>query len=105
MGEGSPWSVASPGTRGPATFLSKALATVAGNLYLVVASLVLAVATIAVSWMPPRGRWALAVTRLWAAGLLRASGVRLVVRRAVELDPGASSIYLANHQSLFDIPA
>ena len=95
----------SPGTRGPATFLSKALATAAGNLYLVVASVVLGIATIAVSWLPPRGRWSLAVTRLWSAGLLRISGVRLTVRRAAELDPGASYIYLANHQSLFDIPA
>jgi 1-acyl-sn-glycerol-3-phosphate acyltransferase len=105
MGEGSPLSTSNPGTRGPAMFLSKALATVAGNLYLVVASLVLGIATIAVSWLPPRGRWSLAVTRLWSAGLLRAGGVRLAVRRAAELDPGASYVYLANHQSLFDIPA
>src|ERR1700724_472976 len=105
MGEGSPLSASNPGTRGPATFVSKALATVAGNLYLVVASLVLGIATIAVSWLPPRGRWSLAVTRLWSAGLLRISGVRLTVRRAAELDPGTSYIYLANHQSLFDIPA
>lgn len=98
-------SASNPGTRGPATFPSKALATVAGNLYLVVGSLVLSIVTIAVSWVPPRKRWALAVTRLWAAGLLRASGVRLEVRRAAELDPEASYVFLANHQSLFDIPA
>jgi 1-acyl-sn-glycerol-3-phosphate acyltransferase len=98
-------SASNPGTRGPATFLSKALATVAGNLYLVAGSLVLGTAAIVASWVPPRGRWALAVTRLWSAGLLRASGVRLEVRRAAELDPGASYVYLANHQSLFDIPA
>ena len=98
-------SASNPGTHGPATFLSKGLATVAGNLYLVVASLVLGVVTIAVSWLPPRGRWSLAVTRLWSAGLLRISGVRLTVRRGAELDPGASYVYLVNHQSLFDIPA
>ncbi len=98
-------SASNPGTRGPATFLSKGLATVAGNLYLVVASLVLGVVTIAVSWLPPRGRWSLAVTQLWSAGLLRISGVRLVVRRSAELDPGTSYVYLVNHQSLFDIPA
>ena len=45
----------------------------AGNLYLVVGSLVLGLVTIAAGWLPPRGRWALQVTRLWAAGLLRVS--------------------------------
>jgi len=98
-------SASNPGTRGPATFLSKALATVAGNLFLIVGSLVLGIVTIVASWLPPRGRWALGVTRLWSAGLLRASGVRLEVRRGSELDPGSSYVYLANHQSLFDIPA
>lgn len=98
-------SASNPGPRGPARFFSKALATVAGNLYLVVASLVLGIVTIAVSWLPPRGRWSLAVTRLWSAGLLRISGVRLAVRPAAEIDPGASYVYLANHRSLFDIPA
>jgi 1-acyl-sn-glycerol-3-phosphate acyltransferase len=82
----------------------KALATAAGNAFLVIGSLVLGIVTIAVAWLPPRGRWALATTRLWAAGLLRASGVRLEVRRPAELDPAKSYVYLANHQSLFDIP-
>jgi 1-acyl-sn-glycerol-3-phosphate acyltransferase len=80
------------------------LATVAGNLWLLAGSLVLATATIVASWLPPRGRWALAVIRAWAAGLLRASGVRLEVHRAADLDPAAAYVYLANHQSLFDIP-
>jgi 1-acyl-sn-glycerol-3-phosphate acyltransferase len=98
-------SAANPGARGPAPLPSKALATVAGNLFLVGGSLVLGVITMAVAWLPPRGRWALATTRLWAAGLLRASGVRLEVHRPAALDPRASYVYLANHQSLFDIPA
>ena len=81
------------------------LATLAGNLYLVVASLVLGIATVMAGWLPPRGRWALQVTRLWAAGLLGVSGVRLRVERDPGLDPASSYVYLANHQSLFDIPA
>jgi 1-acyl-sn-glycerol-3-phosphate acyltransferase len=84
---------------------SKALATVAGNLFLAAGSLALGIATIAVGWLPPRGRWSSATIRLWAAGLLRASGVRLEVHRSAALDPEASYVYLANHQSLFDIPA
>ena len=98
-------SSANPTTRGRASMLGKALATTAGNLFLLLGSLVLGIVTIAAGWLPPRGRWALAVTRAWAAGLLRVSGVRLVVHRAAELDPGSSYVYLANHQSLFDIPA
>jgi 1-acyl-sn-glycerol-3-phosphate acyltransferase len=98
-------SVANPETRGPAPLRSKALATVAGNSFLVAGSLVLAVATIAAGWLPPRGRWSSATIRLWAAGLLRASGVRLEVLRSAALDPTASYVYLANHQSMFDIPA
>jgi 1-acyl-sn-glycerol-3-phosphate acyltransferase len=96
---------ASPGTRGPVRLFSKVLATVTGNLYLLAGSLVLAIVAIVASWLPPRGRWALAVSRVWSAGLLRASGVRLEVRGVSGLDPAASYVFLANHQSLFDIPA
>lgn len=105
QGEGSPLNASDPGTRGPATVLSKVLATVAGNLFLVVGTLVLGIATVAAAWLPPRRRWSLAVTRVWSAGLLAASGVRLAVRREAEIDPEARLVYLANHQSLFDIPA
>lgn len=98
-------SAPKPGARGLAPLLSKVLATLVGNLYLVVGSLVFAVATIVVGWLPPRGRWALATARLWAAGVLLSSGVRLRVHRAAGFTPGASHVYLANHQSLFDIPA
>jgi 1-acyl-sn-glycerol-3-phosphate acyltransferase len=81
------------------------LATIAGNLFLVIGSLILGIATILAGWLPPRGRWSLATIRLWAAGLLAVSGVRLEVHRSAALDPQASYVYLANHQSLFDIPA
>jgi 1-acyl-sn-glycerol-3-phosphate acyltransferase len=71
----------------------------------VIGSLVLGIATILAGWLPPRGRWSLATIRLWAAGVLALSGVRMVVHRPAELNPRASYVYLANHQSLFDIPA
>src|ERR1700761_3369063 len=112
-GHGAParrrWSVVSvvvdPGTRGPLHLLSKALATITGNLFLVLGSLVLGLVTIAVSRLPPRGRWALATTRVWSAGVLAASGVRLTVRDNPHVDPRGNYVFLANHQSLFDIPA
>jgi 1-acyl-sn-glycerol-3-phosphate acyltransferase len=42
--------------------------------------------------------------RIWSSGLLSAGLVRVEVSYAPELDPGKSYVFLANHQSLFDIP-
>jgi 1-acyl-sn-glycerol-3-phosphate acyltransferase len=81
-----------------------ALATFTGNLYLVVGSGILAVLTILVAWIPPRGIWSFAVMRVWANGVLAASRVRVEVHGSPELEPGRSYVFLANHQSLFDIP-
>lgn len=80
-------------------------ATVSGNVYLVVATLVLSIVALLVCWLPPRGRWVFRVARLWSRGVLASSGVRLRTSFEVELDRQASYIYMANHQSLFDIPA
>jgi 1-acyl-sn-glycerol-3-phosphate acyltransferase len=77
---------------------------VSGNLFLIFGSLVLSVMAVLVGWLPPRGRWALGVMRAWAAGVLGTSGVRVVVERSPQVVAGASYVYLANHQSLFDIP-
>lgn len=79
-------------------------ATLAGNLYLLLGTLVCALVALLVVWLPPRGRWFSAVARLWARGVLRASGVRVRAEREVELDPRVRRIFVANHQSLFDIP-
>jgi 1-acyl-sn-glycerol-3-phosphate acyltransferase len=81
-----------------------ALATFTGNLFLVVGSGILAILTILVSWIPPRGSWSFGVMRIWANGLLAASLVRVEVRYSAELEPGKSYVFLSNHQSLFDIP-
>jgi 1-acyl-sn-glycerol-3-phosphate acyltransferase len=82
-----------------------ALATFTGNLYLLVGSALLGVVTILSSWLPPRGSWSFAVMRIWSGGLLAASFVRVEVSYAPELEPGRSYVFLANHQSLFDVPA
>jgi 1-acyl-sn-glycerol-3-phosphate acyltransferase len=81
-----------------------ALATFAGNLFLLLGTGILAVVTLAVAWIPPRGTWAFAVMRIWSRSLLGAGLVRVEARYAPELDPGRSYVFLANHQSLFDIP-
>jgi 1-acyl-sn-glycerol-3-phosphate acyltransferase len=98
-------TAAPPRGAAAAALFSKALASVTGNLYLVIGSLVLALVTIVAAWVPPRRQWAFATTRVWAAGVLAASGVRLTVHGTGGLPNDANFVYLANHQSLFDIPA
>lgn len=80
------------------------LATFTGNLFLLIGSILLSVVTIAVSWIPPRGSWSFAVMRIWSSSLLAASFLRVEVRYDPALELGRSYVFLANHQSLFDIP-
>lgn len=90
---------------------SVALATLTGNVYLVLGSAVMGVAAAIASWFPGRD-WAGVQARLWARGLLRSSGVRLELsyaggshaawREAIGDRP---VVYMANHRSLYDIAA
>lgn len=84
--------------------LTKLLATFTGNLFLVIGSIIIGTLAILGSWVPPRGNWVFAMARLWSILLLRASLLRVEVRQEQGIDPGASYVFLANHQSLFDIP-
>jgi 1-acyl-sn-glycerol-3-phosphate acyltransferase len=80
------------------------VATVTGNLYLVMATFILSLVGIAVSWLPPRGIWMFAIMRIWSNGFLTASMVRVEATYDPGLEPGRSYIFLSNHQSLYDIP-
>lgn len=81
------------------------VATVTGNMYLVIGTLAGSILALVVCWIPPRGRMVFRVARAWSHGVLASSGVRLSSDYAVELDPRQRYIFMANHQSLFDIPA
>lgn len=81
------------------------LATVTGNLYLVVGTLILSIVAFLLCWVPPRGRLFLWFARIWSRGVLFFCGSRLETSSEVELDRGSSYIFMANHQSLFDIPS
>lgn len=88
------------------------LATITGNLYLVVGTLFFSVVSILVAPIPPRGNWTNRAARMWAQGLLWSSWIRLQVVNAEVVGspaaPGAGDgrfVIMANHQSLFDIPA
>ncbi len=85
--------------------LTTALFTFLGNAYLVVATLVLGVPALIVPWIPPRGDHFYRLARLWCRGLLHASGVRLDVRFEEPLPAAGGYVVMANHQSLFDVPA
>jgi len=92
-----------PASPGPGGWLTS-IATVTGNLYLVIATFILSLIGIAVSWIPPRGSWMFAIMRIWSNGLLSASMVRVEALYDPALEPGRSYIFLSNHQSLYDIP-
>jgi 1-acyl-sn-glycerol-3-phosphate acyltransferase len=91
---------------GSAGSLATALATVGGNLYLVLGTLVLTLCTLLTGWIPlPRGGRVFYVwARLWSRLLLLTSGVRWQVQRLAPLDPRRAYVFLCNHQSLYDIP-
>ncbi|HEX9668701.1 MAG TPA: hypothetical protein VGC93_04375, partial [Thermoanaerobaculia bacterium] len=84
--------------------LATAVATVSGNAFLVLGTAVLSVIAIAVAFIPPRGAGSFLVARLWSRGLLAAAAVRVRAEMDPALDPAGRYVFLANHQSLFDIP-
>jgi 1-acyl-sn-glycerol-3-phosphate acyltransferase len=84
--------------------LRTAVATFTGNLFLILGSFILSILAILVSWVPPRGSWFFGVARIWGTGVLKASGLRPRAVYDPALEPGRGYVFLANHQSLFDIP-
>jgi 1-acyl-sn-glycerol-3-phosphate acyltransferase len=85
--------------------LATLLATLVGNFYILFGTIICAIVAILVSWIPPRGNWTYQVARIWSRGLLAFSGVREEVENETELDPARPSVFMSNHQSLYDIPA
>lgn len=81
------------------------LATLGGNLYIVVGSAIFGSLAILGSWTPAGHRWVFWMARLWSRGLLAASGLRLEVSSRPVLDPSRAFVFMPNHQSLYDIPA
>ncbi|MEE2777129.1 MAG: lysophospholipid acyltransferase family protein [Acidobacteriota bacterium] len=80
------------------------VATVTGNLFLVFGGLLFGALAGLAALVPPRGRYSFPFARAWARGLLASSFVRLRVRGSPEASRGQRVVYMANHQSLYDIP-
>ena len=81
------------------------LATLGGNLFIVVGSAIFGSLAILGSWTRNGHRWVFLMARLWSRGLLAASGLRLEVSNRLSLDAARCFVFMPNHQSLYDIPA
>ncbi|MCG8459057.1 MAG: 1-acyl-sn-glycerol-3-phosphate acyltransferase [Holophagales bacterium] len=79
--------------------------TVLGNAVLVLATAVFGPLASVFGWLPPRGRWMYLCARLWSRVYLWGSGVRLRSVFEEPLDSRCGYIFMANHQSMYDIPA
>lgn len=56
------------------------------------------------SLFDPSGRFAHRIAQWWGRALLAAAGVKVRVTGLPALTPGATYVFVANHQSLYDIP-
>ncbi len=68
------------------------------------ATFVLGVVAVWVSVFSRSGNLVHRIARLWGRSILLVSGVRVAVRGREHLDPGTPCIFMANHQSNYDIP-
>lgn len=96
-----------PARRGPYRFvrlLGTVFFTVLGNVYLLFGTLVCGITATVVGIVPPRGHWMFRVGRVWSWFLLWTSGVWVRRSFRVPLSPKQGYVFMANHQSLFDIP-
>jgi 1-acyl-sn-glycerol-3-phosphate acyltransferase len=70
----------------------------------ILATMFFGINSILASFMDNTGNIAHKVARIWAASILRVSGIRVRLKGLKSIDPSKSYIYMANHQSNFDIP-
>ncbi len=70
----------------------------------VAVTFVLAAIAVLVSVFSRSGNLVHRIARLWGRSILIVSGVRVDVRGREHLDPGTPCIFMANHQSNYDIP-
>lgn len=80
------------------------LRTVVGTSVVVADTLILGLFASIVGWLPPRGYWMYKVAQFWSRFNLLACGVALDVAFEEPLERGRGYIFMANHQSMFDIP-
>jgi len=80
------------------------LHNIAIYLWIIFVTIVLGILCIMVSFVDSTGNTVHAVVRGWARSILWISRVRVEINGLAHIDPGRSYIFMANHQSNFDIP-
>jgi 1-acyl-sn-glycerol-3-phosphate acyltransferase len=72
--------------------------------WVVAATLLMGIVAIAISLFFSSARAVHWIARIWGRSFLAISGIRVTVTGAERLDPRQAFIFMANHQSNFDIP-
>ncbi len=85
--------------------LGTLVATLAGNLYLLFGTIFFASLAVVAGLVDRSGNTTFRIARCWSAGLLAAAGLRVETSLEEGLPHPGPVVYMANHQSLFDIPA
>lgn len=80
------------------------LNTILVILYIVPATAVMATLTIILACFSKTGNAPHRVARLWARSILLVARIKVQVKGLEHIDPRRSYIFMANHQSNFDIP-
>ncbi len=67
-------------------------------------TILLGTVSLAASFFESRGYFAHRCARLWARWILQTTGVHVRVEGLEQLEPGATYVFVSNHQSIYDIP-
>lgn len=89
----------------PPSGLAVAFHTVLGNLVFAFATVLCGFLGTVTGFLPPRGDWMFRSSQLWGWLVLRGAGVKVEATFETPLDPRQGYVFLANHQSMLDIPA
>ena len=75
------------------------------SAWVVLITIIGALSAIIISFLSKGGNCAHLVGRFWARSIVFLSRVKVSVQGLEHIDPGAAYVYMANHQSMFDVLA
>lgn len=71
---------------------------------IILATIVLGTANLAVSFFDHNGRKQVAIARFWSRVIIRIAGVKLTIEGLEKIDPNGSYVFASNHVSYMDTP-
>jgi 1-acyl-sn-glycerol-3-phosphate acyltransferase len=71
---------------------------------IILATIVLGTANLAVSFFDHTGRKQVAIARFWSRVIIRIAGVKLTIEGLEKIDPDGSYVFASNHVSYMDTP-